>query len=194
MLSKAASSNIFWVFGRTRPGIEPRSLGSLTNTLPPRLLYIFFLFEDGKNNKLFIHLFLITHCCCWSSAGIIRIYFHIYICVCVCVHIYIYVCVCVCACVCMHICMYMCVCVCMSVCMHVWVCIYVYICVCVCVCVCVHVYVYIYIYVRVSVCTNMKKNKLFRGIVFILELFASVKLSGFCFFFKFFILTHYQGI
>ena len=33
VLSKAASSTIFWVFRRTRPGIEPRSPGPLANTL-----------------------------------------------------------------------------------------------------------------------------------------------------------------
>ena len=33
MLSKEASSTIFWVFGMTRPGIEPRSPGPLANTL-----------------------------------------------------------------------------------------------------------------------------------------------------------------
>ena len=32
MLSKVASSTIFWVFGMTRPGIESRSLGPLANT------------------------------------------------------------------------------------------------------------------------------------------------------------------
>ena len=31
--SKAASSTIFWVFGMTRPGIEPQFPGPLTNTL-----------------------------------------------------------------------------------------------------------------------------------------------------------------
>ena len=31
VLSKAASSTIFWVFGMMRPGIEPRSPGSLAN-------------------------------------------------------------------------------------------------------------------------------------------------------------------
>ena len=34
VLSKAVSSTIFKVFGMTRPGIEPRSSGPLTNTLP----------------------------------------------------------------------------------------------------------------------------------------------------------------
>ena len=29
----AESSTIFWVFGMTQPGIEPRSLGPLANTL-----------------------------------------------------------------------------------------------------------------------------------------------------------------
>ena len=33
MLSKAASSTIFWVFGMTRHGIEPWSPGPLANTL-----------------------------------------------------------------------------------------------------------------------------------------------------------------
>ena len=38
MLSKATSSTIFWVFGMTRPGIEPWSPGSLANTLLIRLM------------------------------------------------------------------------------------------------------------------------------------------------------------
>ena len=33
VLNKVLSSTIFWVFGMTRPGIEPRSPGPLTNTL-----------------------------------------------------------------------------------------------------------------------------------------------------------------
>ena len=33
MLSKAASGTIFWIFGMTRPGIEPRPPRSLVNTL-----------------------------------------------------------------------------------------------------------------------------------------------------------------
>ena len=32
MLSKAASSTIFWVFGMTWPGIEPQSAGPLAKT------------------------------------------------------------------------------------------------------------------------------------------------------------------
>ena len=36
MLSKEVSSTILKVFGMTRPGIEPRSLGPLANTLPTR--------------------------------------------------------------------------------------------------------------------------------------------------------------
>ena len=36
MLSKVPSSTIFWVFGMTRPGIEPWSPGPLANTLPTR--------------------------------------------------------------------------------------------------------------------------------------------------------------
>ena len=38
MLSKAESSTIFWVFGMTRLGIEPRSPGPLANTLLIRLM------------------------------------------------------------------------------------------------------------------------------------------------------------
>ena len=33
VLSKEASSTIFWVFGMTQPGIEPRSPGALVNAL-----------------------------------------------------------------------------------------------------------------------------------------------------------------
>ena len=33
VLSKAISSTIFWVFGKTQPGTEPRSTGPLANTL-----------------------------------------------------------------------------------------------------------------------------------------------------------------
>ena len=36
VLSKEVSSTIFKVFGMTRPGIEPKSLGPLVNTLPTR--------------------------------------------------------------------------------------------------------------------------------------------------------------
>ena len=35
-VKKEASSTIFWVFGMTRPGIEPRSTGRLANTLTAR--------------------------------------------------------------------------------------------------------------------------------------------------------------
>ena len=51
MLSKVASSTTFWVFGMTRPGIEPRSPGPLANTN----MYVFndFLinFEKPKINR-----------------------------------------------------------------------------------------------------------------------------------------------
>ena len=41
-ISKEASSCIFWVFGMTRPGIEPRSPGPLANTLTITLyIYIY---------------------------------------------------------------------------------------------------------------------------------------------------------
>ena len=43
VLSKEASSTIFWIFGVTRPGIELRSPGPLANTLTarPMSLYIY---------------------------------------------------------------------------------------------------------------------------------------------------------
>ena len=56
MLSKAASSNIFKVFGMTRPGIEPRSPGPLANTLlirpisRPARTYIQQLYADTRCN------------------------------------------------------------------------------------------------------------------------------------------------
>ena len=45
MLSKEASSTIFWVFGMTRPGIEPRSPEPLANTLTARPMSVFFFFS-----------------------------------------------------------------------------------------------------------------------------------------------------
>ena len=40
ILSKVVSSTILWVFGMTRPEIEPRSPWPLANTLPARPIYI----------------------------------------------------------------------------------------------------------------------------------------------------------
>ena len=53
VLSKEVSSIIFKVFGMTRPGIEPRSLGPLANTLPTRpmsRLTYFFWSRGGSND------------------------------------------------------------------------------------------------------------------------------------------------
>ena len=49
MLSKAASSIIFWVLGMTRPGIEPLSPGPLVNTLLIRPM------SYQNNAKLWTH-------------------------------------------------------------------------------------------------------------------------------------------
>ena len=56
MLSKVASSTIFWVFGMIRPGIEPRSPRPLANTLTimPMSCYvddIFILWPHQKDVK-----------------------------------------------------------------------------------------------------------------------------------------------
>ena len=56
MLSKAASSTIFWVFGMTRPRIEPWSPGSLANTLlirPMTRLKIMSLPANPAHNCIF---------------------------------------------------------------------------------------------------------------------------------------------
>ena len=64
MLSKEASSNILKVFGTTRPGIEPRSSGSLANTLPTRPMSrlkaenIEEVVEGKRNEKSFRDFFL----------------------------------------------------------------------------------------------------------------------------------------
>ena len=85
MFSKEASSTIFWVFGMTQPGIEPRSPGPLANTLTARpvMRFLFwhleaqffrvhhscFLSEASWENAtffnlLFFHFFLINPCIC----------------------------------------------------------------------------------------------------------------------------------
>ena len=51
-LSKEASSTIFWVFGMTWPGIEPRSPGPLANTLSCQCLVT----RYKKNAKSFQQL------------------------------------------------------------------------------------------------------------------------------------------
>ena len=59
MLSKAAPSTIFWVFGMTRPGIESKSPGLLANTLliRPKLVSIsclFVLSYETQSTKLYM--------------------------------------------------------------------------------------------------------------------------------------------
>ena len=81
MLSKTASSRIFWVTGMTRPGIEPQSLGPLANTLLIKSIYIYAIFFKLDNVKLsyeFLSYYYI-------------LYKKITVCVCVCVYIYIYI-------------------------------------------------------------------------------------------------------
>ena len=59
----AASSTIFWVFGMTRPGIEPRSLGPLANIhLIGRMSKIWnlitdMLYKEEKGKKIYINGF-----------------------------------------------------------------------------------------------------------------------------------------
>ena len=79
MLSKEASSIIFWVFGMTRPGTEPRSPGPLANTLTARPM-------SGISLCLcltYTHTHTHTH-----NHPSVQTYTH--------THIYIYMCVCVC--------------------------------------------------------------------------------------------------
>ena len=54
LLSKKVSNTIFKVFGITRPGIEPRSPGPLTNTVPTR--------NVTKKNFFLSFFFLILSC------------------------------------------------------------------------------------------------------------------------------------
>ena len=53
VLSKEASSTIFWVFGMTRPGIEPQSPGSLVNT--PLLNRKLSLHTNFSNNNSYLN-------------------------------------------------------------------------------------------------------------------------------------------
>ena len=43
-----ASSTIFWVFGMTRPGIEPSSLGPLANTITIMPKWVYLLFSSKE--------------------------------------------------------------------------------------------------------------------------------------------------
>ena len=52
MLSKEVSSTIFKVFDMTRPGIEPWSPGSLTNTLPTRPIMTYNTHKTLKEIKI----------------------------------------------------------------------------------------------------------------------------------------------
>ena len=76
VLSKEASSTSFWIFGMTRPGIEPNSPGSLANTLTimstKANCYIepFFLTTRYHTQiKDRTSLFLWRHVLNWSSPG-----------------------------------------------------------------------------------------------------------------------------
>ena len=60
MLSKAASSIIFWVFGMTRPGIERRSPGPFANTLLIRPMTQYTYYKGiGTWNSVIISMFII---------------------------------------------------------------------------------------------------------------------------------------
>ena len=52
MLSKEASSAIFWVFGMARPGIEPQSPWPLANTLPTRYLNFLCFINTSHKTKI----------------------------------------------------------------------------------------------------------------------------------------------
>ena len=70
MLSKEVSSTIFWVFGMTRLGIEPRSPELLANTLPTRPHWYSyrlkeFQFFSADNSKYQDGLKSSWHICSW---------------------------------------------------------------------------------------------------------------------------------
>ena len=77
MLSKEASSTIFWVFALIRPGIELQSPGPLTNTLPTMPM--------GQLHT-HAHTHIHPHVCLYMS-----MYMYIYICVCV--YMYVWICI-----------------------------------------------------------------------------------------------------
>ena len=59
MLSKEASSTIFWVFGMTRPGIEPRSPGRLANTIYIYIyIYIYMYIYIYKYLYIYIYIYI----------------------------------------------------------------------------------------------------------------------------------------
>ena len=81
VLSKDVSSTIFWDFGMTRPGIEPRSPGLLANTLPTRtkgaiivdllsdllILMVFqpvqiYLITGTSGIRFIVHLYIYIYC------------------------------------------------------------------------------------------------------------------------------------
>ena len=54
MLSKVASSTIFWVFGMTRPGIEPLSPRSLGKVKRKKDMFDFSLFSNAFRLQGFV--------------------------------------------------------------------------------------------------------------------------------------------
>ena len=113
MLSKVASSTIFWVFGMTLHGIEPWSPGPLVNTLliRPKCVYIWV--------QICIYIYIYMGICiyrysCVCMCGCM------YLCTCVYVYLYIYIYMCVCVCMWVHIYIYVCVC------LYIYVYIYIY--------------------------------------------------------------------
>ena len=51
--------SIFKVFGMTRPGIEPRSPGSLANTLPIRPTLLLIILFQFNNSHLFENSYMV---------------------------------------------------------------------------------------------------------------------------------------
>ena len=73
MLSKAASSTIFWIFGMTWPGIELRSPGPLANTLLIRPmawslkgLFYGFIWLPTKSDLTWSHFIVRRPCTNWD--------------------------------------------------------------------------------------------------------------------------------
>ena len=81
MLSKEASSTIFWVFGMIRPGIEPRSPGRLANALTARPM-------SGMYIYIYIYMYVYIYLYLFIYISI-----HIYLCIYTYIHIYIYTCI-----------------------------------------------------------------------------------------------------
>ena len=104
MLSKEVSSTIFKDFSMTRPGIEPRSTGSLANTLPtsPMREYID---DQIQSVVLYIYIYIYIYLCVYVRVC----YLFLTMCVCVCLWVYVFIsiyfsftCVCVCMCGCVY--------------------------------------------------------------------------------------------